>query len=208
MPSPWRWIVKSQRYHNTVTGQFLSAKKMIGSRDRFIQGQNERVNKLAKKLANGDITVSGWLIEFRGVIKTTYIDEYVMAHGGRHTMLPADWGRVGSMIKPQYQFADDFAMAMSQGMTEAQIAARSRMYIDGGTEAFEWGRSQALGVPKLTQYPGDGQTICRSNCKCNLRYDEQAEEWHVYWELNPAEHCESCLLLNETWSPLVVRKNG
>jgi hypothetical protein len=56
--------------------------------------------------------------------------------------------------------------------------------------------------------PRDGQTKCRTNCKCRLDFKYERDENGavtavlVYWRLRPAEHCSDCLDLSRTWNPL------
>ena len=43
---------------------------------------------------------------------------------------------------------------------EAQISARSQMYMNSAREAYERANMRASGVADLPAYPGDGSTIC------------------------------------------------
>jgi hypothetical protein len=60
---------------------------------------------------------------------------------------------------------------------------------------------------KLPQVPRDGQTRCRTNCRCRLEiaYERDADgaivAVLVWWKLSPAEHCEDCLALSREWNP-------
>lgn len=89
-------------------------------------------------------------------------------------MTPADWGSTGGIIADQYRYLGGFAREVAAGtLTEAQVAARSRMYINSGREAFE---------------------------RAKGRTEEEADE--AAWTLTPAEHCPDCLDLAALgWQP-------
>lgn len=90
------------------------------------------------------------------------------------------------------------------GLHEAQIASRSRMYINSGREAFERANMRAHGILKLPEYPGGGTTACRTNCKCFWDIQEVHDDegnligWDCYWTLTDAEHCDDCITYAET----------
>ena len=94
---------------------------------------------------------------------------------------------------------------------EAQISARSRMYMNSSREAFERGQMRAHGIPSLPDYPGAGNTACFTNCRCAWQYEEVYDEsgeflgWNCTWVLDPpAEHCVDCDAYSRQWNPLFV----
>jgi hypothetical protein len=141
--------------------------------------------------------------------KTAYINEYLLARGGRHNMVQSDWGRLGGLLKRQYEYINNFARDIDAGKVSGgqirtrarmyvngasgQIRTRARMYVNGATQAFERAKAESHGLPRLSQYPGDGQTVCRSNCQCGLHYVEHDDRWDVFWRLGVAEHCPDCI---------------
>ena len=122
-------------------------------------------------------------------------------------MTQSDYGRVGGLLKRQYQYLDNFAKEIGAGkLSQGQVETRSKMYINSSTQAFERGKASTLGLPQLPAYPGDGQTRCRTNCKCNWRIIDKETHWECTWNLNPAEHCDDCLANAARWNPLVIPK--
>jgi len=92
---------------------------------------------------------------------------------------------------------------------EAQIAARSRMYMRSSREAFERAKARAVGVPPLPAYPGDGSTRCLTNCACQWEIipevqDDGAIVYNCYWRLGPTEHCPDCIERSRQWNPYTV----
>jgi hypothetical protein len=207
MPSPWVWSAALHNYRNTRTGRSMGVPEMLTLRDQYIVAKQGMASQLAMRLAQGDMTVGQWQAAMRADIKSTIIDEYALGHGGRKTMTQAEWGRVSGLCREQYRYLDGFARAVADDtLSEAQIRARSIMYHDGaGVHAFEYGRSQALGVPKLPAYPGDGSTVCLSNCRCHWDIQPVEGGWDCYWLTAGGKICPDCTTNASKWSPLEVR---
>lgn len=102
-------------------------------------------------------------------------------------------------------------MASSANLHEAQIAARSRMYVRSAREAYERANARTRGAPELPAYPGDGSTVCLTNCACHWELEPVEDEatgeiveWEAYWTLGMTEHCPDCLERAEMWNPLRI----
>jgi hypothetical protein len=134
---------------------------MLQFRDQLIDANKENTNSLAAQLASGDITLGVWVLAMRQAIKDIFINQYMLAHGGRNSMTQADFGRLGQMIRTQYAFLENFANDIASGRyTEQAIAARARMYMEASGQAFERGKVLQTGMPDLPAYPSDGSTQC------------------------------------------------
>ena len=215
--SYWSWSPDSKRYRVTAEGAralgqkpgtFVSQSKMLSFRDNYIAARKDNTNYLANQLAKGDITLNEWTLSMRQEVKDNFINQYMLAHGGRNTMTQADWGRVGQMVRGQYEYLNAFADQIASGeYSEQAIAARARMYVESSGQAFERGKIAAHGMPDLPQVPGDGRTRCLSNCKCWWEIKENDTEWRAYWRLGLAEHCLDCVENSEKWNPLVYQKS-
>ena len=160
---------------------------------------------LAGALYAKDVTLGAWEADMRAQIKGEYTRQYLLGRGGRDQMTQADWGSIGGMLASQYRFLDKFAADIATGeLSEAQIAARSELYLYSAKQAFEkanerartsdtqvkWTMSAAehcgdcesfasLDWQPMAEdpfggaHPGDGSTICKTNCKCHLEYKRQ-----------------------------------
>ncbi len=219
MPSPWVYEPDTHRYRNSETGRFIGATGMAELRDKFMKAQTERTAEIATRLSRGEITVQEWTTEMRGVIRQTYTDNYVMAHGGRGTMTPSDWGKVGQLTRAQYEYLQKFGTDLKNGKydadgvaSEAAIARRAGMYPGAANEAFAGGMAGSMGLDPsdLPALPGDGSTRCLTNCLCawSIEYVEEESAYHCFWQLGLAEHCEDCLQRAADWNPLVIEKRG
>jgi len=120
------------------------------------------------------------------------------------------------MLREQYRWLDDFARLVADGaLSEGQIRSRAAMYVNSAREAFERGLARAWGIPEneLPAHPGDGSTICLTNCACNWQHEEVLDTedmligWDSTWELGPVKtkHCEDCLGRAQKWNPFEIR---
>jgi hypothetical protein len=205
--SAWVWDDVRKVYRNTLTRRTISQARAITLRDSYILAQTGDMDRLTRRLLSHNIDLQQWVLEMRQQTKTAYINEYLLARGGEYNMTQRDWGRLGGLLKRQYEYIQNFARDIDAGKASGgQIRTRARMYVNGATQAFERAKAASHGLPPLRQYPGDGQTICKSNCQCGLHYVEHEDRWDVYWRLGVAEHCPDCITLSEEWKPLVVQK--
>lgn len=207
MPSPWQWDDTSKRYRDSATGRYISFRQVLPLRDAFVEAQKSEIDRLAGKLVKGEIDTAEWVREFKGVMRTTYKNEYALGIGGRNNMTARDYGIVGQQLRGQYAHLYKFAEQIDGGnLTEGQIRMRSRMYVDSSRQAFERGHAMSMGGIQLPHYPGDGSTQCRSNCQCAWEIQDAGDHWEAFWRLGYAEHCPDCVAYSEQYKPLIVEK--
>jgi hypothetical protein len=201
------WNDKSHRWRDTSTGRYISQTRMNNMRDAYLDSKKMQTGELIDRLYRGEITSNQWALEMRQLVKETYINEYLAAHGGVESMTQADWGRLGHMLRDQYAYLDKFQADLNAGkMTAGQAKVRAGMYIESASQAFEKGKADARGVLSLPAYPGDGQTVCKANCRCHWQIAETDTGWDCTWVLGQAEHCPDCVDNAAKWSPLEVSK--
>jgi len=208
MANPVRWIYDQARNaYNRVRGrssQTLSQTEMIDIRNEYGNKKADFAASMAVDLFDGNINIQQWTLQFRDELKRTYINQYMSGRGGVNNMTQADWGSIGGQLRNQYRYMNDFAAQIARGdLSAAQIEARMKLYFNSSTQAYERGQSASVGL-SLPQYPGDGQTQCRTNCKCEWVHVEFDDRIESTWTLNPAEHCPDCVRNSQTWNPLVT----
>lgn len=204
----WIYSVIRGAYRKT-RGRSLSDATLKAARDNYAIGKEMAVDALTNRLMNQQINIQQWVLSFRQELKKAYINQYVTGRGGIEMMTQADWGSIGGQLKRQYEFMNKFAGEIQAGrLTDAQIRQRMNLYFESSKQAYERAKATSHGLPSLPQYPGDGNTQCRTNCKCEWVIEETETEWRCYWKLNPAEHCPDCIDNSQRWNPLVIPKPG
>ena len=157
--------LRGSGYRNLDTGLLVSRTQVLEWVNISL-GQSTSVTDTLASFVGGDsptLSPADWRLAMRQEIKDEYIRQYLTGVGGRDQMTPARWGQVGGMLSDQYRYLDGFDVGE---LSEAQIAARSRMYINSAREGFERANKQ-------------------------IKVDAGATE--EKWNLNPAEHCEDCI---------------
>jgi hypothetical protein len=169
------------------------------------QSAVSRIDDLATALIDGGISIEDWQNAMVAELKRLHTQAAASGAGAWGDMSQADWGKVGSTLKREYAWLRDFAKAIQDGLTEAQIRARAKQYANHinlpcwesqtrHSEATHMSRhlnpaehcddcvgyaaqdKQPIGTLPM---PGDGSQ-CRSNCKCTVRY------WAEVRQISPA----------------------
>jgi len=199
--SIWIWDERVNRYRDTVTGRFIGIEQMNDLRNEFIDNQQDILSDYADQYADGSISIDEFRDITKNIIKDTYIDMYAMGAGGRNSMSPADWGRVGAIVKEQYGYLRNMFDQLANGeISPRQLKARLKMYLNSANEALWRGYNSNYDF-KLPAYPGDGNTECLTNCRCEWEIVEVPGGYDCYWRLNDAEHCSDCIDNSLEWNP-------
>lgn len=188
----WIYNLALKRYQNQATGRILSVKDMEGLRDRFIEAQQDKAREMASKLAARTMTMQQYERQFRDAIKAAYVDSYALGIGGRKNMTFTDFGRLGAMIKAQYQYAHLLAAQIANGqLSEAMIAHRSASFITMAGHAYHMGRAATFSI-SLPVYPRDGSQDCLYNCRCEWHISEDGDTVTAYWVRFSGRSCTAC----------------
>ncbi|MCQ3933153.1 MAG: hypothetical protein DPW16_22115 [Chloroflexi bacterium] len=198
MPDPMQNAEDRRRYANAL--------RLVSER---------RMAALTQQLVDGQISLQDWQLAMREELRRSALEQYLTGKGGDPANVnPTDYLALGPELRSQYQYLSKFAHALDaaaqQGKSLDFAVPRAKLYAKS-TQAIFW--KSAIPV-RLPQYPRDGQTACRGNCKCRLRVQYEYGDGGavvatlVWWQLSPAEHCEDCLTLARTWNPLRLATAG
>ena len=203
----WEFNDTTKRYRNTAASVSITGNRLIELRDGLVDKQLPATRRLVNQLRDGEISVQEYTLAMRRNIKKVYLGEWMLAKGGVNAMTAADVSSVAQHVQRQYGFLQTFADQIKNGeLSVGQIRSRSEMYLHSSTQAFERGQASSFGI-ELPEYPGDGNQICLSRCKCRwniVRGDDGAIQ--AYWLMNiTAEHCESCRQNTAKWNPYIIR---
>jgi hypothetical protein len=180
-----RWVFdsRSARYRDLVTGRYVSSKQVRIWANAEIAASTDRVRTLTQLLTSDRLTVTDWERGMREELRKAYISEYLAGRGGLYRMTQADYGSIGGMLADQYRYLSGFARQIAAGnLTEGQILARVRMYINSAREAYE---------------------------RAHGRSAQDAGQTTVHWHLTDigprgkVEHCGDCVTLEGMgWQPM------
>lgn len=199
--SLWTWDERVNQYRETGTGRFIGIAQMNDRRNEFIDQQHALLTSYTEQYSNGAMSLEQLRDISKLVVKDTIIDMYAIGAGGRNSLSPADWGRIGAICKDQYGYLRQMYAQLGRGeLSIAQLNARLKMYLNSANEAL-W-RGITSNYPfTLPAYPGDGGTQCLVNCRCEWEIFEVPGGYDCYWRLNEAEHCGDCVDHSVDWNP-------
>lgn len=204
----WIWEPDLKRYRDTKTGRFIGIDQMNELRPVFLDQRKAEMTNLVTSYKDGKIDIFTLESKIKANLKQTYIDMYVMGKGGRNNMTPADWGSIGGMLKEQYRYLEGMMKQIASGeLSPAQVASRLKMYENSSNEALWRGYLSDLPLD-LPAYPGDGSTVCLTNCQCEWEIVEIEGGYDCYWQLGASEHCPDCIERAERWNPYRIRISG
>lgn len=166
---PYVWNALQARYRDTATGRFVAKSTVLGYLQDSMAASSNMVGTLTDSYNSKSISSKDFMKAFKQEIKEEFIRQYIVGRGGLPSMDQSDWGRLGAMIKEQYNFANGFADDLA-GLSEAQVTARGAMYVQAAGAAHAQGMKIAVGL--------------------SGNFTEE------FWQLGDAEHCADCEALN------------
>lgn len=155
------------------TGQFVANDTVQAYVDALLIETSNIVDTLVEMtVATGMLTPDDFEIRLREELKREYLRQYYLGIGGRVQMTQADYGSIGGSLAFQYRKLNDFIEDIASGeLSEAQVRARARMYVNSARQAFE---------------------------KAKLKSKTNAGYTHMRWVVNPAlENCVECLAFED-----------
>jgi len=200
--SSWSYSPVSGRYRG-LNGRFLSESAVEALVDGRISRLNRNLRRFTNMLSRGDITLSQWQESVREALKLSHAQVAIIGSGGRDSMGPAEWGKIGQRLRAEYRYLESFARDLLAGSVSTPMAlARISMYGESvrgsyweavGIRQERQGYSlmrrildsqakhcqdcldyAARGVVPMGSLPMPGQRCaCRSNCKCRVKYLRQ-----------------------------------
>lgn len=200
--SSWSYSPISGRYRG-LNGRFLSQSAVEALVDGRISRLGRELRRFTNMLSGGDITLDQWQQSVREALKLSHAQAAIIGNGGRDSMGPAEWGRVGQRLRGEYRYLETFARDLLAGSVSTPMAlARIGMYAESVRGSYWEGTAirqerqgyslmrrildsqakhcqdclnyAARGVVPMGSLPMPGQRCaCRSNCKCRVKYLRQ-----------------------------------
>jgi hypothetical protein len=161
------------RYRD-ARGRIISAPQARDILDRTLDNAADPVRELAAQLREGNIALEDWRLAMQQQIKNAHIVAAVMQRGGWDNMTQSDWGRVGQIIRTQYDYLEGFARDIMDGTQrlDGTLYRRALSYINAGRDTYNtFGRLIAM---------DSGYSVVGS-------------------ALNPADHCAECVEYDGHW---------
>lgn len=190
---------KSRRFRGP-DGRYVSAATVRGLREQIVSAKSARTATLVNQLYDGAISPGRFVLSMREELKRTMLMQYMLGRGGVNSMTQADYGRVGSMLKPQYARLNRFTEEiMAGGISRDSAIYRAGLYMDATRFAHERGKSAAWDVA-LPAYPG-----LHPNCACDWDIRKVGDDVHAYWKTRSKNPCPDCEANESEYNPYVIQ---
>jgi hypothetical protein len=166
----YRWNQSAGRYI-APNGRFVSNAEIRRQLDLSLRTSELRIAELTQELRAGSISLDAWHAEMRVAIKDIHVYSGALARGGFAQLTQKDLGRIGQLIRYEYDRLYGFALEISTGAVklDGRLSDRATQYGEAGRHSYELIRRQVMIEAGMTR------------------------EWNV---LHPADHCEgvgSCI---------------
>lgn len=169
-----------------------------------LQGRfNDRVTALSEALASGRIDIDAFARAGAQELRIFHLSAARLGGGMTDAVKDIAARQAAAQVAYWNAFVDDLRTGRMPVDGAARIRQRARLYSGAGQATFADGMASRWGI-QLPQRPGDGQTRCRTNCRCHLEFVPTDGGVNVYWRLGIAEHCPDCERLASQWNPLFV----
>jgi hypothetical protein len=193
------WNEKAAQYVNRSTGRFVPRSEITDQLFKVTKQSSNIMRALSQELRDGNISLANWQIQMMQQIKVTHLAGAAMQRGGWQQMTQADFGRVGQIVRREYNFLRDLANGIESGeiKLDGRILLRATQYGQAGRETnitfwdleadrrgFDEERSilnpaehckecvneAAKGFQSRGEMIPIGQRLCRANDKCDKEY--------------------------------------
>lgn len=189
------WNEAAHNYIDRKTGRLVSRQVIRDQLENVIDASSQVMRAISQQLREGDISLAEWQTQMMQQIKIIILAGAVMQLGGWQLMTQADFGRVGQIVRREYDFLRTFAKQIASGeqKLDGTLARRAGLYGQQGRptyltfwdstaaqRGFDEERSvlqpaehcteciseDAKGFQPIGQMIPIGQRICRSNDRC------------------------------------------
>ena len=194
------WDDAAGRYRRISDGRFVGRLEVRKAIDDYIDTKAVEVKQLAEALRNREISIGQWQKAMERNIAKIHLANAAAAKGGWRAMGNADFGRVGGLVKYEYQQLRQFAKQIENGLPlDGRYLLRAQQYANAGRHSFhevdrleqqdrgfEFERSvlnardscdgcleaAAQGWQLVGVLPLPGERDCRRSCKCSMEYEK------------------------------------
>lgn len=187
---PLVWDSQANRYRDQQ-GRFVARTIVTEARNRIVDDAQRKLRAISQQFLDGKISLADWQTQFKDIIKAAHTLAAGIAMGGKANMTAADWGRVGQLLRVQYEALNRFALQieagkkLSLGRVDHYAASIRSTFLNAERlrqpqfAVARWVRTkrescedcreqERRGVQLLSTFPRIGSLSCRHRCGCYL----------------------------------------
>jgi hypothetical protein len=201
-PRGYRWNPTLKRYI-APNGRIVGTGQVRSALDEALRNADVRTRALAEQLRSGSISLAGWEREMRIMVKDVQLYGAAAAAGGWAQLTPSALGRVGSLVREQYDRLYQFTLDVATGRQrlDGTLTNRATLYSQQGRRTFykqmdaemsdagfdeernvlgasehcdECVEQTSRGWVEMGSLVPIGERTCLSRCNCAIEYRRSA----------------------------------
>lgn len=194
----FRWNDRAGRYID-ARGRFVSFKTIRSVVDDTLAEHSQQILSLAQQLRDGTISLERWQLQMMAESKSVHLYSAMAQRGGWAQLTPADYGRVGQIVRREYSYILRFGRQVASGeqRLDGTLIRRAELYVQAGRGTYhEFERvaeerkgmneerrrlspadhcddcvaHAALGWQPIGTLPRIGDSQCLTKCQCYFEY--------------------------------------
>lgn len=143
------------------------------------------LSQLAEQLKNGSITLAEWQSAMKDYLREQYRIALELAKGGAGNITQSDWGYMGSLLRKQYQYLDNFAQDIvndpAKWLWGNNLINRMNLYSDAAYSALADLQARAMTEAGFTEEAN----VLGAADHCDQCLEETAKSWQPIGTLVP-----------------------
>lgn len=158
----------------------------------LIGGAEDAIGTICDGLFGGQLTPAAWHNQVLHTLGEYHTAAYLLGRDTTTISDPAQRFLLDTMGK-QADYLGRLTDAIEDGrLSDAETRARATSYAGALHTTADRARTWDWPLPFM---PADGDTDCRTNCRCSwqgrdLNDEELSGDW--YWNLSPGDACDGC----------------
>jgi hypothetical protein len=148
----YRFDERTGRYR-APSGRFLRQRDVRAAVDKLIQASGTRMRAMTEQLRSRQLTLGDWEIAMRRELSTLHVATATVAKGGRAEMSQSDYGRVGQLVREQFEWLRERAdkVLSGQQFADGSLTARAQLYAEAARGTHQTILSREMVVRGFTE---------------------------------------------------------
>lgn len=183
----YRYNAAAGRYI-APNGQFVGQQVIRTELDKALDNVTDRLVSLSGDFRSGKIDGRTWQVESMKLIKQSHLIGGALEKGGWQNMTQADFGRVGQIVRQEYQYFNNLIKQLESGQQrlDGTLDSRMRLYGQAGRGTYHKFERE----DRFTQGYDEERSILhgRDNCKSSKRpgcIEQAALGWQEIGKMVP-----------------------
>lgn len=135
------------------SGRFVSQREVRAAVDKMIAASGQRMRGLTEQFRQRALTLGEWEQAMRRELSTLHVAAATVAKGGRAEMSQSDYGRVGQLVREQFEWLRARADKITSGeqFADGSLSAISQLYAEAARATHQVIVSREMAVRGFTE---------------------------------------------------------